>query len=48
MADVEGLKAQEKTTRIGSKKRASIYTLEKKEKSGYGTDFYPFWSEKGP
>ena len=48
MEDVEGLQAQEKTTRIGSKKRTSVYTLEKKEKSGYGTDIYPFRSEKGP
>ena len=46
-ADVEGRQAQEKTTRIGSKRRASDYTLEKKEKSGYGTDFYSFRSEKG-
>ena len=45
---VEGLQAQVKTTLIGSKKRASIYTSEKKEKSEYGTDFYPFRSAKGP
>ena len=48
MADVEGLQTQEKTMLIGSKKRASVYTSERKEKSEYGTDFYPFWSEKGP
>ena len=39
---------RKKRTRIGSEKRASVYTLEKKGKSGYGTDFYPSRSEKGP
>ena len=33
---------------IGTEKRASVYTLERKEKKGHGTDFYPFRSEKGP
>ena len=30
---------RKKTTWIGSKKRAGVYMLEKKEKSGYGTNF---------
>ena len=47
-ADVQGPQAQEKPTQIGSKKRTSVCTLEKKEKSGCGTNFYPFRSEKGP
>ena len=31
---------------IGSEKRVSVYRLEKKETSGYGTDFYTFRPEK--
>ena len=35
-------------TQIGTEKRESVYTLERKEKCEYGTVFYPFRSKKGP